>query len=120
MDAARHVHWQDGGMWVGYFEEFPDYPAQAEGLAELEENLPDLYRDLTSGEIPGIRRIAELVFGGRHWGDTYTSLDGMESRMHLIPGTSCSYPFWVAMARAWSPSRRASFLRSGIPLSTSA
>jgi len=30
MDAARHVHWQDGGMWVGYFEEFPDYPAQAE------------------------------------------------------------------------------------------
>jgi hypothetical protein len=29
----------------------------------LEENLRDLYRDLTSGEIPGIRRIAELKVG---------------------------------------------------------
>jgi len=35
----------------------------AETLAELEENLRDLYRDLTSGEIPGIRRVAELSLG---------------------------------------------------------
>ena len=34
-----------------------------ETLAELEENLRDLYRDLTSGEISGIRRIAELIVG---------------------------------------------------------
>ena len=52
---ARYVHWQDGDMWLGYFEEFPDYPTQGESLGELEENLRDLYRDLTSGEIPGIR-----------------------------------------------------------------
>jgi len=29
----------------------------------LEENLRDLYGDLTSGEIPGIRRVAELAVG---------------------------------------------------------
>jgi predicted RNase H-like HicB family nuclease len=50
-------------MWLGYFVEFPDYLTQGETLAELEENLRDLYRDLTSGEIPGIRRIAELKVG---------------------------------------------------------
>jgi hypothetical protein len=50
-------------MWLGYFEEFPDYPTQGESLGELGENLRDLYRDLTSGEIPGIRRVAELPVG---------------------------------------------------------
>jgi predicted RNase H-like HicB family nuclease len=50
-------------MWLGYFVEFPDYLTQGETLAELEENLRDLYRDLTSSEIPGIRRIAERKVG---------------------------------------------------------
>jgi len=50
-------------MWLGYFEEFPDYMTQGETLAELEDNLRDLYRDLTSGEISGIRRVAELTLG---------------------------------------------------------
>jgi predicted RNase H-like HicB family nuclease len=63
MSMARYVHWQDGGMWLGYFEVFPDYLTQGETLPELEENLRDLYRDLTSGEIPGIRRVAELAVG---------------------------------------------------------
>ena len=60
MTTARYVHWQDNGMWLGYLEEFSDYMTQGESVAELEENLRDLYRDLTSGEIPGIRKIAEL------------------------------------------------------------
>jgi len=63
MSTARYVHWQEGGMWLGYFEKFPDYLTQGEALSELEENLRDLYRDLTSGEIPGIRRVAELAVG---------------------------------------------------------
>ncbi len=50
-------------MWLGYFEEFPDYMTQGESLAELEENLQDLHNDLTSGEIPGIRKVAELTIG---------------------------------------------------------
>ena len=63
MKTARYVHWQDGQMWLGYLEEFPDYLTQGESLAELEENLRDLYQDLTSGEIPGVRKVAELSVG---------------------------------------------------------
>jgi hypothetical protein len=61
MVTARYVHWQDGGMFIGYFEDFSDYLTQGSSLAELEENLRDLYHDLTSGQIPGIRRVAELT-----------------------------------------------------------
>ena len=63
MSTAHYVRWQDGDMWLGYFENFPDYMTQGESLSDLEENLRDLYRDLTSGEIPGIRGVAELVVG---------------------------------------------------------
>ena len=63
MSTARYVHWQDQGMWLGYFEEFPDYLTQGETIEDLQENLRDLYKDLTSGEIPGIRRVAELPVG---------------------------------------------------------
>jgi hypothetical protein len=63
MSTVRYVHWQDGDMWLGYFEEFPDYLTQGETVAELQENLRDLYLDIASGEIPGIRRVAELSVG---------------------------------------------------------
>ena len=63
MGTARYVHWQDGEMWIGYFEEFPDYLTQGETQEELVANLRDLYVDLTSSEIPGIRRVAELSLG---------------------------------------------------------
>ena len=56
MSTVRFVHWVDGQTWIGYFEEFPDYLTQGASFAELQENLRDLYRDLTSGEIPGVRR----------------------------------------------------------------
>ena len=57
---VKYVYWQQGEVWLGYLEEFPDYWTQGETLEELQENLKDLYHELTSGEIPGIRRVAEL------------------------------------------------------------
>jgi len=63
MSAVRYVHWQEDGVWLGYFEEFPDYITQGQTLAELQENLRELYRDLTSGDIAGIRRVSELTVG---------------------------------------------------------
>jgi hypothetical protein len=33
---------------------------QGETLEGLQENLKDLYEELTSGKIPGVRRVAEL------------------------------------------------------------
>ena len=60
MTTVRFVHWQDGDMWLGYVQEFPDYMTQGESLDELKENLRDLYDELTSGRIPAVRRVAEL------------------------------------------------------------
>ena len=47
-------------MWLGYLEEFPDYMTQGETMEELQENLKDIYHEITSGDIPGVRRVAEL------------------------------------------------------------
>jgi predicted RNase H-like HicB family nuclease len=58
--TARYVYWQNENRWIGYFEEFPDYMTQGDSLEELRENLKDLFGDLTGGEIPGIRRVADL------------------------------------------------------------
>jgi predicted RNase H-like HicB family nuclease len=47
-------------MWLGYLEEYPDYRTQGESLEELQENLRDIYADLVSGDIPGVKNIGEL------------------------------------------------------------
>jgi hypothetical protein len=61
MQTIKFIHWQDGDAFIGYFLDYPDYWTQGDSLDELKENLVDLYRDLTSGELPGIRKIDELV-----------------------------------------------------------
>jgi len=60
MRKIKFVYWQDGDWWLGYLEEYPDYMTQGKTLEELKENLRDLYEDLTSGEIPCVKRVAEL------------------------------------------------------------
>ena len=60
MEIKKFVHWQDGKMWLGYLEEYPDYMTQGETFEELKENLRDLYNDLTSGAIPSVRKVADL------------------------------------------------------------
>jgi len=54
------IYWQDGEHWLGFVEEFPDYMTQGLTLAELQENLKDIYLELGSGNIPCARREAEL------------------------------------------------------------
>ncbi len=60
MKTIRYIYWQDEEMWLGYLEEYPDYMTQGQTVDELQENLKDLYEELTSGRIPGVRRVAEL------------------------------------------------------------
>jgi predicted RNase H-like HicB family nuclease len=60
METKKYVYWQEDDMWIGYFEEYPDYWTQGESLEELKENLKDLYKELSSGVIPCVRRVAEL------------------------------------------------------------
>jgi hypothetical protein len=60
MEGRKYVYWQDDSMWLGYLEEYPDYMTQGETLEELKENLRDIYKELNSGNIPCVRKVAEL------------------------------------------------------------
>ena len=61
MTTLRYVYWQDGGMWLGYIEEYPDYLTQGETLEDLQEHLRDIYMELTGGAIPYVRHVGELA-----------------------------------------------------------
>lgn len=61
MQTTKYVYWEEDGAWLGYLEEYPDYWTQGETLDDLLIHLKDLYLDLTSGHIPGARRLGELV-----------------------------------------------------------
>jgi hypothetical protein len=61
MKTFRYTYWQEGDGWLGYLEEFPDYWTQGDSLDDLIEHLKDLYHDLTSGQILGIRKVGELM-----------------------------------------------------------
>ena len=56
----KYTYWQQDDMWIGYLEEYPDYWTQGETEDELQENLIDIYKELTSETIPTVRRVAEL------------------------------------------------------------
>jgi hypothetical protein len=60
MEKKKYVYWQDDDMWIGYLEEYPDYMTQGETIEELQDNLKDIYYDLTSGNIPCVRKVDEL------------------------------------------------------------
>jgi predicted RNase H-like HicB family nuclease len=60
MKTIRYIYWQDGGLWLGYLEDFSDYRTQGETLEELQDNLKDIWKDLTSGVIPNVKHVGEL------------------------------------------------------------
>ena len=61
MQRVNIVYWEEEGGWIGYLQEYPDYWTQGDSLDDLEEHLRDLYQDISSDQIPGIRRVGELV-----------------------------------------------------------
>jgi predicted RNase H-like HicB family nuclease len=61
MQTVKIVHWQEGDAWVGYIQDYPDYWTQGDSLDDLKNHLKDLYQEMTSGQIPGIRKVEELV-----------------------------------------------------------
>jgi hypothetical protein len=61
METKRFIYYKEEDMWIGWLEEYPDYRTQGATMEELEENLRDLYRDLSGDVIPGVRRVGELA-----------------------------------------------------------
>lgn len=60
MERKKFVYWQDVDMWLGYLKEYPDYMTQGETLEQLKENLKDVFAELSGGNIPCVRKVAEL------------------------------------------------------------
>ncbi len=61
MNTVKIVYWQEGDYWIGHLQDYPDYRTQGETLDDLKEHLKELYADLTCGQIPGVRKVEELV-----------------------------------------------------------
>lgn len=59
--TIKVVVWREGGSLLGYLQDYPDYWTQGKTRKDLDEHLKDLYQDITSGEIPDIRKVEDLV-----------------------------------------------------------
>ena len=60
MEKIDFTYWQEGDMWLGFLDEFPDYMTQGTSFDDLKEHLLDLHKDLSAGLIPSVRRHAEI------------------------------------------------------------
>jgi predicted RNase H-like HicB family nuclease len=59
MNTIRCVYWQDNTAWLGYLEDYPDYRSQGETLEELQDNLKEIYQDITSGAVPTVKHVGD-------------------------------------------------------------
>ncbi|MFH1564191.1 MAG: type II toxin-antitoxin system HicB family antitoxin [Nitrospirota bacterium] len=60
LEKMKYIYYKEDDMVVGYLEQYPDYMTQGKAIEELEENLIDIYKEVSSGTIPFVRRMAEL------------------------------------------------------------
>jgi hypothetical protein len=61
MQTVKFVYWEEDDAWIGHLQDYPDYWTQGETLDDLKEHLKDLHRDLTCGNLPGIRKVDDLI-----------------------------------------------------------
>lgn len=61
MKTMKFTYWKDAGYYLGFWNDYPDYPTQGMSKEELVGNLKDLLADMESGEVPYIRKVEELV-----------------------------------------------------------
>lgn len=61
MTTVKIVYWQSDKYWLGNLQDYPDYMTQGKTLKQLKENLKDIYKDVTGGHVPGVRKVDDLV-----------------------------------------------------------
>jgi predicted RNase H-like HicB family nuclease len=60
---ATFTYWKESdGRYLGYLNDYPDHWTQGETLEDLKEHLHDLIEVFAAEEIPGIRKVGELVY----------------------------------------------------------
>ena len=45
----KYTYEMDGDFYVGYLDDYPEYPTQGENLNDFEENLMDIYNMIKEG-----------------------------------------------------------------------
>lgn len=61
---VSYTYWQEqDGKFLGYLNNYPDHWTQGEDLKDLKEHLQDLYREFSSDNIAGIKKVDELEVG---------------------------------------------------------
>ena len=59
--TTRITLWKEAdGRYLGYLNNYPDHWTQGDDLADLKEQLRDLFQTFIAAEIPGIRKEEEL------------------------------------------------------------
>lgn len=61
MKRVQFTYWKEtDGKYLGYLNDYPDHWTQGDDKEDLEDHLRDLFREFSSGDIPGIRKVEEL------------------------------------------------------------
>ncbi len=59
--TTRITFWKEAdGYYLGYLNDYPDHWTQGNDLADLKEQLRDLFQTFSTEKIPGIRKEEEL------------------------------------------------------------
>ena len=49
--VLRYTYEMDGGFFIGYLDDYPEYPTQGESLEDFEENLLDIFKMIQNGTL---------------------------------------------------------------------
>ena len=56
------TYWcESDGTFLGYLNAYPDHFTQGDDLQDLKEHLLDLYYEFAKEQLPGIRKVEELL-----------------------------------------------------------
>ena len=60
--AESFTYWHESdGRFLGYLNPYPNHWTQGEDLEDLNVQLLDLYHEFFKQDLPGIRKVGELV-----------------------------------------------------------
>ncbi len=62
MTREPFTYWRESdGVLLGHLNAYPDHWTQGENLEDLKEHLLDLYREFAKEDLPGIRKVDDLI-----------------------------------------------------------
>ncbi len=64
MERELFTYWRESdGTFLGYLNAYPDHWTQGDDLEDLKQHLLDLRKEFARDDLPGIRKVSELLVG---------------------------------------------------------